>query len=624
VTLDQLQAELSDKLSGIRAKEEVRRIATHHRIQGSPGFFDALTQVKEALQRMQIPCKVHTYPADGEHKTFSWTAPLAWNVSGGSLRQVAPKEQTLIRFDEIPHGIIAHSRGGGATGEVVDVGEGTSPQDYDKIDVVGKFVMATGQPREVAPLAVERGAIGVILYPTPQQADRWPDMVRYGGFWPNAAQADQTPLGFSISRRQADDLLIAMRTDPVRLVGTIDANLYSGSLQVLEGWIPGKNPQIREILLVAHLCHPKPSANDNASGSGLLLEIARTFAELAAAGKIEPERTVRFLWVPEFYGTLPWATAHSERVKRLLFVLNLDMVGQSPERLGEPFCVSQAPGSALLNSWFAPLLSRIADDWRTTKPGGSRRSLHWRIAPPSGGSDHIVFSDPAFGIPAVMFGHNDPLHHTHLDDIEMVDSTQLERVGLLCANLVLLPELLPQETDRLAGWLLRHSIAELTEAFDLAAGNDMEVGTEMLDLALRREEERAEHFRDLLAEVNISWDGRAHLQALRAARAAIRLPLNTKKEPSPAASEIRLRKAFAGPLPYYLIRELPEADRRFLELEFFGSYGAMTIEGINLCDGDHTPQEIAMRLSLEFKQWIPVETVSRALAIMRQNGWVSG
>jgi aminopeptidase-like protein len=572
---------------------------------------------------MKIPCKVHSYPADGEHKTFSWTAPLTWNVRSGSLRQVAPKEQTLIRFDEIPHGIIAHSQGGGATGEVVDVGEGTSPQDYDKIDVVDKFVMATGQPREVAPLAVERGAIGVILYPTPQQADRWPDMVRYGGFWPNAAQADQTPLGFSISRRQADDLLIAMRTGPVRLVGTIDANLYSGSLQVLEGWIPGRNLQLREILLIAHLCHPRPSANDNASGSGLLLEIARTFAELAAAGKIELARTVRFLWVPEFYGTLPWVTAHCEQVKRLLFVLNLDMVGESPEQLGEPFCVSQAPGSALLNSWFAPLLARIADDRRTTTPCGSRRSLHWRIVPPSGGSDHIVFSDPTFGIPAVMFGHNDPLHHTHLDDMEMVDSTQLNRVGLLSAALVLLPELLPQERDRLAGWLLRYSIAELTDACDLTAGNDIEAGTKMLDLALHREEERAEHFRDLLAEANVFWNSRAHLQSLHAVHAAIRRPFETEKEPSTTASEMRLRKAFVGPLPYDFIRELPEADRRFLEQEFSGPYGAMTIEGLNLCDGDHTPQEIAVKLSLEFKQWIPVNTVSRALAIMQQNGWVS-
>ncbi len=626
MTLEQILAELADKLSGIRAKGEVSRITPHHRIQGSPGFFAALTQVKETLDRMDIPCKVHAYPADGRHKTFSWTTPLAWNVRSGSLRQVAPQEQPLTRFDEMPHGVIAQARGGEATGEVVDVGEGDSPQNYERVDVNGKFVMATGQPREVAPLAVERGAIGVILYPTPQQAGAWPDLVRYGGFWPDATQADRTPLGFSISRRQADDLLAAMHAGPVRLTGTIDADLSSGLLHVLEGWIPGKDPQAREILLIAHLCHPRPSANDNASGSGLLIEIARTLAELTAAGKIAPAQTVRFLWVPEFYGTLPWVTTHPEQVKRLLFVLNLDMVGESSERLGEPFCVSQAPGSALLNSWFAPLLARIADERRTIAPCGSRRALHWRIGPPSGGSDHIVFSDPVFGIPAVMFGHADPLHHTHLDDLEMVDPTQLKRVGLLTATLVLLPSLLHQEKDRLAGWLLHHSIAELADAFDLAVGRGMEVGTELLDLALHREEERVERFEDLLAEAGIAWDGAAHRQALRVTHAALRHypSADAEEESGASANENRLRKTFVGPLPYYLIRTLPAADRRFLEQEFSGPHGAMTIEGLNLCDGEHTPQEIAVRLSLEFKQWIPVKTVSRALAIMQQNGWVSG
>lgn len=623
MTLDEILAELSNSLSGIRAKEEVSRIAAHHRIQASPGFFDALTGVKETLDQVGVLSKVHAYPADGAHKTFSWTPPISWNVRDGSLRQIAPQEKILIRFDEIPHGIIAHSQGGEATGEVIDLGEGTSLQDYEGIDVSGKFVMATGQPREVASLVVERGAIGVILYPTPQQAGGWPDIVRYGGFWPNASQMDKTPLGFSISRRQADELLHAMRTGPVRLCGKVDADLSPGFLHVLEGWIPGKDPKAREVLLVAHLCHPRPSANDNASGSGLLVEIARTLTELAAARKVVPERTIRFLWVPEFHGTLPWAAAHQEQVEKLLFVLNLDMVGESPERLGEPFCVSQAPGPALLNSWFAPLLKRIGNDSRTIAPGGSRRPLHWRLATPSGGSDHIIFSDTTFGVPAVMFGHSDPLHHTHLDDLEMVDPTQLKRIGLLTTALLLLPDLLPQEKERLAGWLLCHSITELTDAFDLAIGSGVEARVALLDLALRREEERAGQFQHLLAEADITWDGGAHRQALSATHIALRHSLEVDREPCISTGAMRPRKAFAGPLPYDFIRALPAADRRFLEQEFSGPYGAMTIEGLKLCDGNHTPQEIALHLSLEFKQWISPETVSRALTIMEQNGWVA-
>ncbi len=495
MTFEQILSELSCELSGARAKGYVSRIASYHRIQGSSGFLAALTEVREALERMHILCQIHTYPADGKRKTFSWTAPVTWNVRSGSLRQITPKERTLIRFDEIPQGVIAHSRAGECEGEADDV--------------KGKFVMATGKPQEVAPLAVKRGAIGVILYPTSQRADAWPDLVQYAGFWPDASQIDHTPLGFSLSRRQADELLAAMREGSVRLAASIDADLGPGSLHLLEGWIPGRNPQAREILLIAHLCHPRPSANDNASGSGLLLEIARTLMSLVEKGRITPERTVRFLWVPEFHGTLPWTEEHQEQVKRFLFVLNLDMVGQSPERLGEPFRVSRVPDSipSYLNACFEPLLERIADDPRTIAPLGTRRPMHWLLDPASGGSDHVIFSDPVFHIPAVMFGHKDPLHHTHLDDLDMVDPTELKRVGLLSAMLALLPSSLPEEANRLAGWLLRYSLTALTLAFDLVIGSEAAPGEELLNLALHLEEERAISFQALLREAKTAWDG---------------------------------------------------------------------------------------------------------------------
>jgi len=624
MTLEEILSELSRELSGALAKENVARIAAHHRIQGSPGFGDALNEVQDALEQTGIASEVHSYPADGRQKTFSWTAPLAWSVRSGSLRQIAPKEQVLIRFDEMPHGVIAQSRGGEAEGGLVDIGEGTSPEDYAKADVVGKFVMTTGKPQEVAPLAVERGAIGVIFYPTPTRADRWPDLVQYAGFWPNASQIDQTPLGFSISRRQAEALLAAMAEGPVRLAGSIDADLHPGTLHVLEGWIPGSDPHAQEILLVAHLCHPKPSANDNASGSGLLLEIARTLTTLWKEEKIALNRTVRFLWVPEFYGTLPWAVAHRQHIEKLLFVLNLDMVGQSPDRLSEPLRVSRVPGSipTALNAWFKPLLEKIGNDPRTTSPLGSRRPMRWELDPPSGGSDHVIFSDPVFHIPAVMFGHHDPLHHTHLDTLDMVDPTELKRVGILSACLALLPGMLSQEKTRLSAWLLRYGITILHRAFDLACKEKEASPEELLDLALKWEEERATSFSRLLAEASISWDDTKHRQALRAAREALLAGVTGQAKPTFRTEAPRPRKAFEGPLPYTFFRSLAKSERRFMEQEFSGPYGAIALEALNLCNGERTIHEIALLLSLEFEQWIPEETVARAAGILKQEGWV--
>lgn len=625
--LEQILTELSRELSGVLAKNNVARLAAHHRIQGSPGFLDALNEVKETIERMQVSCTVHRYPADGKEKTFSWTAPLAWSVRGGSLRELCPQDQVLIRFDEMPHGVIAQSHGGAAEGELVDVGEGTSSEDYEGRDVAGKFVMATGKPQEVAPHAVERGATGVILYPTPKRAGAWPDLVQYAGFWPEAAQIEQTPLGFSISRRQADALLVNLREGPVRLAGTIDANLSPGFLHVLEAWIPGSNPRAREILLIAHLCHPTPSANDNASGSGLLLEIARVLTQLVRDKKIVFERTVRFLWVPEFSGTLPWASEHREQIKNLLFVLNLDMVGQSPERLGEPFRIARVPETipSFLNAWFEPLLMKIGADPRTIAPGGTRRPMHWQLTPPSGGSDHIVFSDPVFHVPAVMFGHDDPLHHTHLDDLDMVDPTELKRVGVLAAALALIPSLLSQEADRLAGWLLRYSVTVLHNAFDLALREKELAICDLFELARKLEETRATDFKRLLAEAAISWDDERHRRALLAACDAL-YPASSPNRQAPqraTTDPVRPTKAFAGPLPYSFLRTLAKEDRKFMEEEFSGPYGAVALEALNLSDGKRTMREIALRLSLEFDRYVSEKTVARAVKIFKQGGWVA-
>ena len=627
MTVEELLSVLSEALSGTRAKDRVSRIAAHHRIQGSPGFLDALKEIQEALDGFDVPTKAHTFPADGASKTFSWTAPIAWHVRDGILRQTAPQERTLIRFEEIPQGIIAQSKGGHVEAEVVDVDKGDSDTYYCDKDVAGKFVMATGRPQEVATLAVARGAVGVILYPTPERADRWPDLVQYAGFWPTAETVESTPFGFSISRRQADELRAALEKGAVRLAGTIDADPGPGSLHVLEGWITGDDPKAKEILLVAHLCHPRPSANDNASGSGLLWEIAQTLASLRQAGRISIDRTVRFLWVPEFHGTLPWADTHREHLRNTLFALNLDMVGQSPERLGEPFHVWQVPNSipSFLNAWFEPLLDRIGSDARTIAPGGTRRSMQWRLDPMSGGSDHLVFLDPLFQIPTAMFNHDDPLHHTHLDDLEMVDPTRLKRVGVLTATLVLLPNILREECARLTGWLFRYNLHELTRAFDLSFEQDDSAAAGLLNLALDVETTRIDSFRELLAESSIRWDDAEQKQAVAAVQQRLLSERNALKSARKNASKdnpSRPKKAFEGLLPYRALRTLPDEERRFFKDEFSGPYDGMLFAALNLCDGTRSVHEIALQLTLEFDTRISQETVSRALTILAREGWV--
>ncbi|MHA1353716.1 MAG: DUF4910 domain-containing protein, partial [Candidatus Heimdallarchaeota archaeon] len=71
----------------------------------------------------------------------------------------------------------------------------------------------------------------------------------------------------------------------------------------------------QEVLAVAHLCHPKPGAVDNASGCGTLIEVARTLEKLIVDGTIEqPKRGIRFLLMAEFTGTFCYLATNEKKI----------------------------------------------------------------------------------------------------------------------------------------------------------------------------------------------------------------------------------------------------------------------------------------------------------------------
>src|SRR5205823_5288962 len=106
----------------------------------------------------------------------------------------------------------------------------------------------------------------------------------------------------------------------------------------LAGTLPG------EVLVTAHLCHPRPGANDNASGAAAALEVARVLAELDREGRLpQPRRTIRWLWMPEFTGTYAWIARDPAVAARTLAAVNLDMVGERQDDCGSTFLLEQAP-----------------------------------------------------------------------------------------------------------------------------------------------------------------------------------------------------------------------------------------------------------------------------------------
>jgi hypothetical protein len=438
-----------DELSGSVAKSFVAQISRFHRIQGSTMFHEAAEYVKNELEKMGIEdATIEQFPADGAHKYWTHTSPVGWTVRSAELRLIEPEEKLLCTYDDCPQSLHTFSNGTpaeGITAELVDVGAGTKPKDYEGKDVKGKFVLATGRARTVHEQAVHKyGAIGVITdtityeMPGVRESLDIPDAHAYQGIWPVAEDLPKTVFGFSLSKRQGNELRALLKKEkPVKLKATIDAKLFSGYLDVVSATIRGTAKSNEEIFLIGHLCHPKPSANDNASGSGLLLEIARTIKTLIGTGKIpRPARTIRFFWVPETSGTIAYLSQHEEAGSRLVAGINLDMVGQNQELCRSTLNLDRTPDSlpSYLNDYVYSLIEQSVEAFDRQTRFGSGSTFRYNTTAFSGGSDHAEFTEATTAVPCVMLLQwPDLFYHTSMDTIDKVSEESLKRVGWITA-----------------------------------------------------------------------------------------------------------------------------------------------------------------------------------------------
>ena len=423
--------------SGERALDNVRGITQFHRIQASPGFTQAREWVVERLKSYGITdVEVEKFPSDGRTRYSTHVGPMAWTVREGELWVEAPFHERLCRFTDQPVCLSTLSNGGEWRGEAVDVGDGTGATSYQGRDVRGRIVFASGYAGAVHREAViRRGALGVVIYPAPDDRPEHSDLVRYNGLWVQADEKEKATFGFQISHRQWEKLRPLVAAGKLVLRAKVDAELHPGALEVTSAYLRGSDPA-KEVILVAHLDHYKFGANDNASGSASLVEIARTVKALLDQKKIPPlTRTLRFLWVPEHFGTVAWLVKHPEISQRAIAALNLDMVGEDLFKTNSRLNISRTPDS--LPSFLNDLVENVAEQVEgadLASPNGSRHLFHWRMTPYSAGSDHDMFNDGSVGVPAVQFGHwPDWTHHTNEDAVDKVDSTTLRRVGVLAA-----------------------------------------------------------------------------------------------------------------------------------------------------------------------------------------------
>ncbi len=429
---DLIQA-LTEEVSGERAFNYTVLISHFDRIQACEGWHDAAEMIMQELAKIGYQdVAIEGWPSNGSRYYYTYRTPIGWRAKKAELWMVSPQREKLCSFEEIPLTLVKHSNAANVEAELVDVGTGVGESSYEGKDVQGKIVLATEYTGTVMREAVmKRGAVGVVTWYPPDVRPGYPNMIRYTAIWPTWEEKDNVGFGFNVSKLQGWMLKKALdEGKKVVLRAQVDAEYYDGKVEILTAALPGTVEPEKEVMIIGHLCHPTPSANDNASGSGGMLEMARALKEMVDEGKVKaPRRTIRFLWVPEFAGTIPYIKAHLERTRNTLSVINCDMIGENLHLTGGTFNITCTPDSvpSYLNDVVVNF-ARMVDSLNLRSMNGSRHPFSYRVEPFGGGSDHYLFNDGALKVPSVMFGHGDTFHHTSLDTPDKVDASELRRI----------------------------------------------------------------------------------------------------------------------------------------------------------------------------------------------------
>ncbi|MES2153095.1 MAG: DUF4910 domain-containing protein [Pseudomonadota bacterium] len=608
---DAVPAAIHASVDGQAALESVRALSRFHRVHGSPGYAAATDWVRvQARNAGLADAAVEHFPADGITRYAHFRSYLGWDGREARLDEVAPQPHPVARFPELPVALADYSQDADVSAELVDVGSGISAKDYEGRDVKGRIVLASGALPLVHRLAVEeRGAAG-FLSDFPNQTTAWSgddaDLVRWGHLSPYQTK---NRFAFMLSKRQAREYRARLAAgEHVTLHALVHARMQAASFDVVSATIPGTDPSAGEVVLTAHLCHQSAGANDNASGSAAILEVARSLSRAIASGSIpRPRLTIRFLWTPEIAGSQAWLARHPEIAARIVGGIHMDMVGALLGTTHSTFHLSRTAASLphvlddIGQAFFDEVVAASAqhaerggDSYKGfVTPGASRDVFLGDVRAMELGSDHEVFSAAGWGVPMLYF-HDwpDMTIHTNKDQPENLDATKLGRVSYLGAGIAYTLAALPD--------------IEAKKLFLVAQG-----GAEKNLAAARLRQALASDPRDgalALRETIASNDARMATLARRWPALAndVRQVAARGKPEAPATNGPRDGRVpvpnpeIRGPLSVYYYDHLGEslASRGIAEAslaplpELDGDADLMAYEAMNLADGRRSVAEI--------------------------------
>lgn len=634
-------AAVAAEASGEAAKRNLDFVTLKHRMRSGQQFDAATDHILGQLKQYGLD-RVDTleFSADGRTMYGTQRSRPLWEVRSAELWEVAKSDGETRRlrrlgdWQSVPLSLAQDSMAGSVTAPLVDVGAGTAAADFAGKDVAGKLVLTSSQPGAIAELAVgELGAAGIVSYAPNQRSAWWREderLVRWGHL---SSFPETETFGFMISLGEARRLIARLGNgEEILLDARVDARHTTGSYRFAVAAIDGADDVLRneEIVFTCHLDHPRPGANDNASGCVAILEVARTLKSLIDDGRVDrPARTIRFLWPAEIEGSIMYLVEHDDP-SQLKANIHMDMVGGAPVTKSI-FRISRGPMS--LPSFIGDIgfeIGRFVNAETEAHAGGA--SVDFPLVAPEGGkeplsalfegldmgSDHDVFREGSFRVPG-LYLHDwpDRYIHTNFDTAANIDPTKLKRAAFIGAIAALiLADFGPDDVEETLELLRRNALSRSAGLLERLA--PLEEGDVAAVARIHFDVERARiDSIGRFAEVPATERYRAlaflaNLQTLVDAPGAL--------PPAGDTTVFERNAGIRGPMHAfgysYLQDELGEDAWAALELPRYsgthGSGGEYAYEALNLVDGRRTVSEIRHWLTAELGP-VPVTVVREYL-----------
>ena len=481
-----LSAPINRELSGDRARVTVGFVEQFFRLPGNRGFDASIDTVAALLTLAGYVPENQAKASD--RLTFRvesrpMTAP-AWTPDDASLTIVG--RSAPLQSWATNHNMIAinswSTPDGGVTARVIDVGAGTDAE-LAKQDLTGAIALVDGNFRAVYPKALQRGALGILATQKLPAYNRQAKNTTAIQF--TSITRDTVNRGFAIfvSSASRDSLKAALAAGPVQVRAMVRTRLELRPERTIVAEIRGAQRPSERFVYSAHV--QEPGANDNASGVGLLAEMARTAAVLVKRGQANPARTLTFLWGDEIRSTDRFLKEDSVRRAGVKWGMSLDMVGENTALTGGTFLIEKMPDPSAVwvrgedqhSEWGGSPIAATAiraywfNDFVRQRCLDRASTTGWVVKsnPFEGGSDHTPFLSAK--IPAVLLWHfTDQFYHTDRDRLEMVSATTLGNVGNCALNIgLLLTAGTPQITKAALSELAEVAVRELRTQGDLSA-----------------------------------------------------------------------------------------------------------------------------------------------------------